>query len=196
MTLTEIANKHQCDKGTQHFDKHGYTETYSKLIDRTTPYRMLEIGIFTGASLRMWKEYNPAIQLSAIDINPECLTLENEKLADIHIVDQGNKYMLDDIVGKFDFIIDDGSHKMSDHQIALSALFKKLKSGGKYFIEDLHVCRWFPRREQTDNLLRALGETGILASPYLSGRECQELERMIVGIDFYNDNKLVALTRK
>jgi hypothetical protein len=37
---------------------------------------------------------------------------------------------------EFDIIIDDGSHRQSDHQISLAYLFKKLKSGGIYVIED------------------------------------------------------------
>ena len=28
--LTEIANRHKTDKGTEHYEAHGYTEMYSK----------------------------------------------------------------------------------------------------------------------------------------------------------------------
>jgi hypothetical protein len=36
-------------------------------------------------------------------------------------------------------ILDDGSHHMLDQQITLGYLFPLLKSGGMFFIEDLHT---------------------------------------------------------
>lgn len=39
----------------------------------------------------------------------------------------------------FDVILDDGSHKMEHQQISIGVLFRKLKSGGIYVLEDLHT---------------------------------------------------------
>ena len=41
------------------------------------------------------------------------------------------------IKGNLDIIIDDASHNLRDILIAFSVLFKKLKKGGTYVIEDL-----------------------------------------------------------
>src|SRR5262249_13345342 len=47
----------------------------------------------------------------------------------------------------FDIIIDDGSHASFHQQLTLCTLFKTLKSGGLYFIEDLN---WLPETYQRE----------------------------------------------
>ena len=47
-----------------------------------------------------------------------------------------NQYNLDN---KFDVIIDDGSHESEHILTSLKTLFPRLKTGGYYFIEDLHA---------------------------------------------------------
>ena len=58
--------------------------------------------------------------------------------------DQENETDLNDFLSQhgndFDIIIDDGGHTMRQHQISLKVLFKALKPGGLYVIEDLHTC--------------------------------------------------------
>ena len=43
----------------------------------------------------------------------------------------------------FDIIIDDGSHKLSDIVTALSSLYKNLRSGGFYIIEDFKYPNYY-----------------------------------------------------
>ncbi len=71
--LTEIANKYNTDKGTVAYEKHGYTEEYSKYIPEKGIFDLLEIGVWHGDSIKMWNEYNPQIFVSGIDIDPNCL---------------------------------------------------------------------------------------------------------------------------
>ena len=42
------------------------------------------------------------------------------------------------IGGKFDIIIDDGSHASHHQQVSFATLFRHLADGGLYIIEDLH----------------------------------------------------------
>ena len=55
--LTDIANRQKTDKGTEHYEKHGYTEVYDRYIPETGHCKLLEIGIWHGDSLRMWINY-------------------------------------------------------------------------------------------------------------------------------------------
>ncbi len=133
---------HTNDKGTEHYEKHGYTEVYDKYIPETGKFELLEIGIWHGDSLRMWKEYNPDLNIFAIDIDPNIFKYVNVNDFNIYIGDQSDKEFLNSVVlksGSLDFIIDDGSHNHQDIVTSFKFLFPKLKIGGYYFIEDLHA---------------------------------------------------------
>ena len=141
--LTEIANNQKTDKGTEHYEKHGYTEVYDKYIPEAGAYKLLEIGIWHGDSLRMWKAYNPELEIHAIDIDSNVVNhIEYPNPYHIYIGDQTDPVILDEIVkssGPFDFIIDDGSH-VGDHiTSSFKLLWEHIKFGGYYFIEDLHA---------------------------------------------------------
>ncbi len=42
-------------------------------------------------------------------------------------------------LGRFDFVIDDGGHTMRQQQVTFATLFSAMRSGGWYFVEDLHT---------------------------------------------------------
>ncbi len=87
LTLTEIANKFKSDKGTEYFDKHGYTIIYEMLFStlKSKPITFLEIGLCIGGpeygdhlleriptdmpSIRMWTEYFDQARIYGFDIN-------------------------------------------------------------------------------------------------------------------------------
>lgn len=131
MTLQEIGLKHGTDKATFH----KYCDFYEKELQGLNPKRILEIGVKDGASLRMWKEYYPDAEVIGLDITeplsiPGCTVLK---------MDATDVYALREL-GKFDLIIDDGSHNTKDQQITFDYLFHHgLKRGGVYIIEDVHT---------------------------------------------------------
>ena len=141
-SLTQLANLHRTDKGTEHYEAHGYTEIYDHYIPPKGNYTLLEIGIWHGDSMRMWKQYNPEMHLHAIDIDPGVVNHISPEEFNIHIGDQTDEKFLEDVVkltGPLDFVIDDGSH-VGDHIVkSFEILWKHVKPGGYYFIEDLHA---------------------------------------------------------
>lgn len=143
--LTEIADKYMTDKGTKFREGHSYTEFYENYISKYIGKhpKILEIGIDTGASLKMWNEYfNEDCEIYAIDIlNKSQYNAEN-----IHtfICDQGSREQLTDFKNKinnekFDIILDDGSHQTVHQWISLAYLFDLVKDDGMYILEDLHM---------------------------------------------------------
>jgi len=161
-SLTQLANEHGSDKGTvgpsPECDTHNYTDIYEAYLQaqRDSPIHLIEIGLGVlgdrwearivqgrnsgGASLKMWYDYFPKATIYGIDINP-CPYLNNERIQTF-VADQGNISELEAFVKatkkvQFDCIIDDGSHRPDHQQITLGCLFKQLKGGGLYFIEDL-----------------------------------------------------------
>jgi cephalosporin hydroxylase len=146
--LTLIGNKHTTDKGTIHYEAHGYTEIYGKYISDKIPCKLLEIGIWHGDSIRMWNEYNPNIDLYAVDIDPNIHNYMNgNEHFKFYLGDQSDEKLiiniLNDSQNGIDFVIDDGSHNHDDILNTFKFLFPRMKSGSVYFIEDLHAGHAF-----------------------------------------------------
>jgi hypothetical protein len=147
--LTEIANRIGTDKGTMDYGHH-YTILYHELLNElsTKHVKMLEIGVadprFPGASLKMWNEYFPNIELIGYDINPDAKQFEKENVS-IFIGDQNNPTHLEKCVetygGNFDIIVDDGSHYGEHIVTSFKTLYPHLKEDGIYIIEDLHAAQ-------------------------------------------------------
>ena len=159
MTLTEIANRIGCDKGTTAHEKHGYTKIYESAINEECT--LLEIGIDNGLSLRMWAEWSEELDLIAIDNRTETMTDDLFMIADLHHCDQGSVDSLEDFANgmcRVDVIIDDGSHRPNDQLLTLEVFWKLLRSGGKYFIEDLHCSAWFPEAERAHARITAFAK--------------------------------------
>lgn len=140
MTLDEIATKHNTDKASR---SHFYTKYYDFFFSpyRNKDIKLLEIGIASGASLRMWKEYFTTAIIYGIDVSDGYKIYEEERI-NVLTGDQSNVESLNKIIsniGNMDIIIDDGSH-VSAHQIlSFKTLFPAVKPGGFYVIEDLHT---------------------------------------------------------
>lgn len=154
-TLEEISLKYNTDKGSNY---HDYLNIYEKYFSkyRDTLENFLEIGIWKGDSIQMWREYFNVGNLVALDIIPlPNIILPNTKLLKC---DQSNRNQLSNIINttysQFDIIIDDGGHWMHQQQISLGYLFKYLKPGGVYVIEDLHTSGHphYTRRGDTNTL--------------------------------------------
>lgn len=146
-SLNDIALKCGTDKSSR---GHNYAQYYDFVFDhiRYKPINLLEIGIDKGDSLRMWLEYFPHSEIHGIDIRGGYEYLEEIGIK-THIVDQSKKGELilfaEQYPNYFDIIIDDGSHQSNDMVLSFEILFKYLKSGGFYVIEDLLCCydnRW------------------------------------------------------
>lgn len=144
--LEELFNRYHSDKGTKIGPKHSYANFYERYLNpiKDNELLILEIGLCDGKSLRTWYEYLPNSIIIGLDIDdkPE----HNNDRVFTFKLDQSDSKQLENFVKEckekgyeFDMILDDGSHHMLDQQITLGHLFPTLKSGGIYFIEDLHT---------------------------------------------------------
>jgi hypothetical protein len=146
MNLNELFNKYQSDKGDGVTVRHNYAYFYEKFLEnkRNEIKLILEIGICGGKSLKAWYDYFPNAIIIGLDIDDK--SIYNNDRTFTFKLDQSNHTQLEHFVKecvkngyKFDFIIDDGSHQMADQQLTLGYFFPILKSGGVYFLEDLHT---------------------------------------------------------
>ena len=120
---------------------HNYLDKYEYFLKtfKDREFTLLELGVFDGASERMWKDYFPKAQIIGVDIDPRCKEYEEERIW-IDIADLGKPEELKRLREyRPAIIIDDASHLWS-HQInAMLLLFRALPSGGVYIIEDMET---------------------------------------------------------
>jgi len=123
-----------------------YEEVLAPFLAR--PVRLLEIGVYNGASLGMWRAYLPeGSTVVGVDIDPACRAHDApERATHVRIGDQSDPAFLARVVaefGPFDVIVDDGSH-VARHMIAsFNALFLDgLRAPGVYLVEDTHTNYW------------------------------------------------------
>jgi hypothetical protein len=127
---------------------------------RAAPLRILEIGIWQGASMQLWRSYfeNPDTIIVGIDILPECSRFDSSATGiHVRIGSQDDPVFLKKVVdefGPFDLIIDDGSHHSSHIISSFNHLYADgLKESGIYFVEDLHANYWLPWRDSKRSFL-------------------------------------------
>src|ERR1700733_2130778 len=123
---------------------HHYLEIYERHLSpyKNKPLFFLEIGVFDGGSLDMWRRYfGESATIVGIDINEKCAERVDPPSI-VRIGSQADKEFLQSIVNEFgrpDVVLDDGSH-MASHQLAsFRALFEAVKDDGLYIIEDMHT---------------------------------------------------------
>ena len=130
--MREIFDRHGCDKGS----RHGYERVYEPAFKdiRNEPLRILEIGIFRGASLAAWLEYFPNATIVGIDtfgrVKPKDIPILNHPRVDWYHHDSTTP--LD--IGEFDIAIDDGLHTHAAQRKTLECF---APCADMYFIEDV-----------------------------------------------------------
>ncbi len=139
--LHAIADRHYVDDGTR--KAISYWIEYEQLLRtrRHNPLRILELGVFSGASLLVWRDYLPRATIVGVDIGeaPACIAGKSR----IHFIrasqdDQAALALAGERAGgPFDLIIDDASHIGYLTKRSFACLFPRwLAPGGHYVIED------------------------------------------------------------
>jgi 23S rRNA U2552 (ribose-2'-O)-methylase RlmE/FtsJ len=112
---------------------------------RGTDFTMVEIGIYHGGSLQMWRDYfGPRARIVGVDINPRCKSLEEPGI-EIVIGDQADPRFLNQLrerLGHIDVLLDDGGHTMQQQVVTFSTLFPHVSLNGVYLCEDVHTSYW------------------------------------------------------
>ena len=97
-------------------------------------------------SSQVWTKFLPLVELFILEYDQACAKqwagrAENAGIR-LYIGDQANKTLLGHIVGEqgnagLDMIVDDGGHTMNQQITAFEALWRTVRPGGFYVIEDL-----------------------------------------------------------
>ena len=136
-----------------------YTPLYNALLGhrRETVRSVLEIGIGSkgamghvpnytpGASLRMWQDFFPNADILGVDNDPSVVGNWGRiraRLADQS--DQASILSASDCIGRFDLVVDDGSHDPEHQERTAIALMPHMREGGIYIIEDVNTALRLP----------------------------------------------------
>jgi hypothetical protein len=119
-----------------------YLAIYEQLLAplRRRAFTLLELGVWGGHSLEMWRDAFPRATIVGVDLVPPDLDLGSR----VHIIrgDQTDAALLQDIRKKyapegFDVVIDDASHVGITTARTLQIMYMThLRPGGLYCIED------------------------------------------------------------
>ena len=145
--LSELADKYHTDKG---LFSHAYTPFYNYLLEpiREKVRKVMEIGVFDGASVKMWHDYFPNSTVWGVDIHDHGCIKEREHPRIRFILGDSTHRSIQERIKKelleaepreegFDLIVDDGSHYPAEVRPAYYAFWPLLKKGGYYIVEDM-----------------------------------------------------------
>lgn len=123
---------------------HHYFDIYHRHFDafRGRSPVVLEIGVFHGGSLQMWREYfGPGARIVGIDLDPRCRQFEEAQIS-VLTGDQADRAFLAEVKRRLphvDIVIDDGGHQMQQQIVSFEELYPHLQPRGIYLCEDIHT---------------------------------------------------------
>ena len=131
---------------------HSYADPYTRILTKKDNVRLLEIGISSGGSLWLWRQFFNSYNITAIDIAPTWFVTQDfqqeiEQDSNITLkwnVDSTTAHAYKDLE-QFDYIIDDGDHSPESQAKTFIHTWKFLKPGGAYFIEDIQNDHCIPQ---------------------------------------------------
>jgi len=172
---------------------HDYLRHYERIL---APFRydsitLLEIGVFHGASLRMWSDYLTQALVVGVHIRPECAQYADGR-REIEIGSQADTDFLDDLGRRRlpDVIIDDGSHQADHVILTFRTLFPHLRPGGIYIVEDMHfhagagAAHWRgPSGTVPQDVFLRLAR--LVPCPQTEGDDERDFARMTDSVEFF-----------
>jgi GR25 family glycosyltransferase involved in LPS biosynthesis len=132
------AQKYNTDKNHLGYFENFYDEFFNEI--KNTPVNLLEIGVYNGGSIKLWKDYlHSNSKIYAGDINYfDYIEGTYSIIGDMYSSEQVSKFEDE----YFDVIIDDGPHSFESFVLVMQRYFSKIKKGGTLIIEDIIVSSW------------------------------------------------------
>ena len=160
--------KYNTDKDDLGYLDSFYDEFFKEL--KNTPINMMEIGVYGGGSIYLWKDYlHSDSKIYAADINYfEHIEGTTSIIGDMYTNEQSSNFEND----YFDVIIDDGPHTFESFVLLMQKYFSKLKKGGTLIIENIILSSWV---ESLTQLSLSLGYSTCKVIDMTGKQKTQEL---------------------
>ena len=128
-------------------DRNGYAEVYARLLGRMEPQRIVELGVFQGASMALWCELFPDAEVVGLDLSLDryhanvaalkgrgAFTVNSPLLHEWDAYSDDAEFLRD--LGAIDVFVDDGPHTRDAIQNVLGLVGPLMADGGLYVVED------------------------------------------------------------
>ncbi len=205
--------KNQYAKPSKQDDKkiiaHGYAKIYEKYLkeQKEKNLNIIELGSFYGNASAAFYFYFKNSQIYSADINPDMYLYRSKRLINFFTDTSSRASIEKNIIKKniqFDLIIEDASHMLKDQIISLFILFKNLKSGGFFIVEeidfpekreDMRVGQEFP---DLKTILNKIINKENFNSKYINENEKKYFLENFDTIKFYtgNINEIAIIKKK
>lgn len=133
-----------------------------------------------GASLRMWRDLFPNAHVYGGDIDPDIL-IQEDRITSFY-VDQLDPESVSELSKKLpndlDLIVDDGLHQADAAITLYQGIFKNLREGGVYIIEDAWKNLRF--KSMRDELLEWLDANGVVYGTIVLSHEVHNTQLIIM----------------
>lgn len=165
---------------------------------RGKPVTLVEIGVYSGGSISMWKAYfGPQCRVIGVDIEDACRIYERNGV-EVMIGDQADPAFWQAFRERYpevDIIVDDGGHLVHQQVATLEGMLAHLRPGGVYLCEDVHgigndfyhyICglgRALHAEDSTVDLANPARRVVCRASPFQSGIHGIHLYPFVVVIE-------------
>ena len=150
MSLESLVDNHRTDKNTWH----SYLPLYDKLFiaKKETAKNVLEVGICSGGSIKLWSDYFTNATVHALDVmhidsvwgelkkNERRIVLHTS--TDAYNVDFFKRTFLDNTNMKFDLMLDDGPHTLESMKAFIRMYSRLIADDGILVIEDVQAWDW------------------------------------------------------
>ena len=178
---------------------HGYAKIYEKYLknnkDRISS--IIELGSFYGNASAAFFFYFKNAKIYSADINPDMYLYSSKRLKNFFTDTSSRVSIEKNIINQdieFDLIIEDASHMLKDQIISLFILFKTLKSGGVFIVEEID----FPEKREDmrmnqdcpdlKTILKKIINKENFNSKYINENEKLFFLDNVETIKFYNGN--------
>jgi len=147
MSLVKLNNKNT-DKNTVH----SYLPLYETLLEpiKNTTGNILEIGVLSGGSIKLWHDYFTKATIYGCDIkdrvNMHKLKTNNRIFLYLDENAYTKEYVQKYFENKnFDFLLDDGPHSLSSQEKFIELYAPLLSENGILIIEDVKDTNWLEK---------------------------------------------------
>ena len=178
---------------------HGYAKIYEKYLkdNKDKISSVIELGSFYGNASAAFFFYFKNAQIYSADINPDMYLYRSKRLKNFYTDTSSKSSIKKNILSKnikFDLIIEDASHMLKDQIISLFTLFKTLKAGGLFIVEeidfpekreDMRINQDFP---DLKTILKKVIKKEKFNSKYINEDEKLFFLNNVESIEFYNGN--------
>ena len=142
------SSRHMLHRILEHADHYQRHAPSRNLTSTAPPLRFLEMGVQSGGSARMWKQWHGA-RLTYVGVDVDAATSRSHRPEEqifIELGSQGDAAFLRRVCeahGPFDVVIDDASHVPELMRLSLAIIFPEasrcMKPDSLYVIEDTHT---------------------------------------------------------